>query len=184
MAKRNTDTTGLTDQQEKFCIQYAMDPEHNGTKAAEKAGYSPETAASQASRLLKNAKIQERIKILLGEQNVRVLNKADDVLRELKRIGYSDPRGIFDDKGGLLDPNKWPDDIARAIASVEIEELFDGYGENREQIGFTKKIKFWPKVHALELLGKNLKMFTDKIEVDDKSSLAARLARAKAKRDK
>ncbi len=48
----------LTPKQKAFAELY----DGNGTEAAIKAGYSPKTAAFQASRLLKNVNIQNAIK--------------------------------------------------------------------------------------------------------------------------
>jgi phage terminase small subunit len=41
---------------------YLADPSLNATKAAESAGYSPKTAASQASRLLRNVNVRKAVK--------------------------------------------------------------------------------------------------------------------------
>ena len=41
---------------ERFVREYLID--RNGTQAAIRAGYSPKTAAAQASRLLKDVKVQ------------------------------------------------------------------------------------------------------------------------------
>ena len=49
----------LTDKQEAFCQAYVL--EKNGTQAAIDAGYSPHTAQVQASRLLANSKVRERV---------------------------------------------------------------------------------------------------------------------------
>ncbi len=86
------------------------------------------------------------------------------ILRELRRIASSDMRKIFAKDGSLLPVDQWPEDMARAVQSVEVDELFEGVGREREQVGVTKKIKFWDKIKALELAGKNLAIFTDKIE--------------------
>ena len=37
-------------------------------------------------------------------------------------------------------------------------------GSERVWNGYIKKIKFWDKPRALELLGKNQKLFTEKVE--------------------
>jgi phage terminase small subunit len=52
---------------EKFCVLYAADPEGNGTRAAEGAGYSKKTAASQASRLLKRPDVRERVQAIRAD---------------------------------------------------------------------------------------------------------------------
>ena len=51
--------------------------------AAERAGYSEETADVQGSRLLKNVKVKKEIDKLLNAQAKRSTIKADRVLRDL-----------------------------------------------------------------------------------------------------
>lgn len=87
------------------------------------------------------------------------------VLKELALIGTVDIRRIFRDDGGLLPPNEWPEDVARAISAVDIEELYEGTGRDRQQVGFTKKIKMNDKLRALELIGKDRGMFVQKHSV-------------------
>ena len=53
-------------QHERFCNEYIID--HNGTQAAIRAGYSANTAAQQASRLLKKDPVCKRIEEL--EKNI------------------------------------------------------------------------------------------------------------------
>ncbi len=49
----------LNPRQDRFVDEYLLDG--NGTQAAIKAGFSPATAAQQASRLLRNVKVQQAI---------------------------------------------------------------------------------------------------------------------------
>lgn len=93
------------------------------------------------------------------------------VLSELKSIGMVDVRQVFEDDGSLKAPNTWPEPVARAIAGVDIFEEFEGRGEDRKQIGWTKKLKMNDKVRALELLGKHLKMFAERHEHFGKVSM-------------
>lgn len=128
----------------------------NGTEAAVAAGFSKKTAGQQASRLLKDVNIQQELasrrKVLANKFELRT----EDVLRELARIVYADPRKVFDACGKMLPVHKWPDEVAAMISSVEVEELFDGNGEDRRQIGHTKKIKIWDKNAAIEKAMKHL----------------------------
>ena len=101
----------------------------------------------------------------LRKRESSITRDAESVLDELARVGFSDMRKVFSPDGGLLPVGEWPEDIARAVSSVEVEELFEGSGKDREQVGWTKKVKLWPKTEALSLLGKNLKLFTDVIDV-------------------
>lgn len=153
----------LTAKQATFVKEYLVDL--NATKAAERAGYSPQTAESQASRLLRNVKVAQAVSKAMQERASRVEVKADDVLRELMRIGLSDIRQAYGEDGQLKKIHDMPDDIARAIGGIETEELWEGYGEERTRIGDTVKVKFWNKPQALELLGKHLKLFIDRTEL-------------------
>ena len=49
----------LTPKRDRFCLEYVKDL--NGKQAAIRAGFSAKTAESQASRLLRNAKVKARI---------------------------------------------------------------------------------------------------------------------------
>ena len=90
---------------------------------------------------------------------------------ELKTIATLDIRKAYDDQGRLKLPSEWPDELAGVVAAIETVEEFEGKGEARESIGFTKKLKLWDKLKALELLGKNLSMFIERHEVSGKVTL-------------
>ena len=83
------------------------------------------------------------------------------ILSELKNIGLVDIRQAYNSSGGLKNVQDIPEAVARCIVAIESEELFEGNGKNREQVGWTKRVKFSDKLRALELLGKNLQMFID-----------------------
>ena len=85
----------------------------------------------------------------------------DVILSELRRIASTDIRHFFDKNGILKEPHDWPLDLARAVSSIKVRELFDNQGN---KVGEQKEIKLWDKVKGLELLGNNLKMFTEKHE--------------------
>ena len=87
------------------------------------------------------------------------------VLQELRTLGLADITEIFNDEGGLKPISEWPESISRAVSSIEVFEEFEGRGENRVQSGWTKKVRFVDKSKALELLGKNSRLFNDKVEL-------------------
>lgn len=153
----------LNARQLRFVEAYVVLP--NAAAAAREAGYSKATADRIGSRLLKNA----GVKAAIAEHQARAATKAEvdavEVLRELKRIALVDVADIFDEQGRLKPLKEIPVDARRAIAGIETDELFGGAGENRIELGQTRKLKFWDKPKALELLGKHLKLFTDKVEV-------------------
>jgi len=81
------------------------------------------------------------------------------ILNELAHIGLVDIRGIFNESGRMRPPGEWPEDIARAIAGVEIED--DG----------STKVKLTDKIKALELIGKEMGMFVQRHAVEVKTTL-------------
>lgn len=179
MTKPRKDPDSLNESEEIFCQEYVVD--RNGTRAIQRAGFKGKdsSAAVAASKWLKKDKIVVRIQTLMDERAKRVQVEADDILMELKRLGYSDLRGLFREDGTIKHPTDWPEDLARAVASIEVEELFEGHGENRTWIGYTKKVKFWPKDRALELMGKHKKLFTEKVEHSGTMTLADLVAGSK-----
>jgi Terminase small subunit len=72
MSKQKNQYEELTEQQMRFAENYLEF--NNGTFAAVKAGYSENSAASQASRLLKNAKVKEYIEELRTIRRERIMN--------------------------------------------------------------------------------------------------------------
>jgi phage terminase small subunit len=152
----------LTDRQKAFCEEYLVDL--NGTAAAKRAGYSAKTSRVMAQQNLESPAVIAQLGMLMQARSERTQITADRTITEVARLGFSDLRKLFDAHGGLLPVHQWPDDVAAAVASVEVDELFEGFGENRVQVGFTKKVKLWDKPRALELLGKHLKLWVERIE--------------------
>lgn len=149
----------LTPKQQRFVDEYLVDL--NATQAAMRAGFSKKTAHSAGPRLLENVGVKAAIDTKKAKRTSKVEVKADEVLRELQTFGHMDPAEIVDEQGRLLPLKKMPEHVRRAIASVEIEEIWDGKGDERVQVGELKKVKFWPKHRGLELLGQHIKLFGD-----------------------
>lgn len=144
----------------------------NGNKAAEaaiEAGYNAKSAASRAARLLDRPNVQLMIRERQDELAQRHRLTTESVIAELSKIVHADPRRAFDDNGALLQIKDWPDDLAGAIASVEVEELFTGSGRDRTWIGYTKKVKFWDKNSAIDKAMKHLGLYAE----DNKQRLGA-----------
>ena len=155
------DPTKLTNARHRLFVDaYVREP--NATKAAIAAGYKKKTAAAQGSALLRNPKVRGALDARLEKHEQQADLKKQDVLRELAKIGTSDIRKAFDDKGCLLDIHKLPDELAPAISSIEVESYFDA---ERGETVTTKKVKFWEKTKALELYMKHLGLLIEKHEV-------------------
>lgn len=169
----------LNEMQARFCREFLID--RNASQAAIRSGYSPNGVEATASKLLTVAKVADRINALLSLQEKRLDIKADEILKELRRVGMSDVRELYREDGTVKHPTEWPDDLARAVSSIEVEELFEFVNGEKVWIGYTKKIKLWSKTQALDMLGKHKKLFTDRVELDVSDNLAEKIAAARAR---
>lgn len=173
----------LTPKQARFVLEYLVDA--NATKAAERAGYSARTAYQQGYENLQRPEIKAAIEAAEARRLKKVEVKGERVLSELALFAHSDLIDAFvTDKespfyGCLKQLVDMPEGIRRAIESIEFEELFEGKGEDKRKIGRTVTVKLWSKPKGLELLGRNQKLFTDKVEHSVSESLAELLTRAR-----
>ena len=155
----------LTVKQIRFCQEYIVDL--NGTQAAIRAGYSENSAQQISSELLLKPVIQAYIQELLDDRATRTQATADKVISEIFHLVSFDPAEIYDEEGRFKSIHSIPKNIRKAIASIETEEEFKRPldGSFKVKCGYIRKIKFWDKNKAIELLGKHLVLFTDKHEV-------------------
>jgi phage terminase small subunit len=171
MAKK----TELTPKQAEFVRQYLVDL--NGAEAARRAGYRGKYHDRIAYQLMQEPMIRDAIQEAMDKRSQRTEINADTILREVLKLATSDLRKLFDENGSLLPVDQWPDEAAISIQAVEVDEIWEWEDKKRVQVGETKKVKFWDKVKALELLGKHLKLFTEKHEHTADESLAKLLAK-------
>lgn len=110
----------------------------------------------KACKLLATDKVRLRLASVASEVTTEQKVTLERVVKEIDRIGHSDPlMHIYGADGQLTDPKTWPEDVRRCVASIETFEEFDGTGKDRRLIGYTRKVKFWPKHNALEMLMKH-----------------------------
>lgn len=153
----------LTPKQERFVAEYLIDL--NATQAAIRAGYSAKTAQEQGSRLLSNVMVAEAIQAAMKAREERTEITQDRVLLELSRIAFFDPRKLLRDDGSPKPIGELDDGTAAALAGLEITEEWEGSGEDRVFVGYTKKYKISDKNTAITNAMRHLGMFVDKSEV-------------------
>jgi phage terminase small subunit len=156
---RESIRVALTEKQRDFVREYLVDL--NATQAAIRAKYSPHTARFIGCENLTKPNIQAAIIAARRAQMERTQITADRVLCELARVAFSDPRKLFGANGALKPVTELDDDTAATLAQLEVFEETEGRGEAKVTVGYTKKLKQWDKVSALEKLGKHLGLFTD-----------------------
>lgn len=133
----------LTPKQKRFVEEYLVDA--NATQAATRAGYSAKTANEQGSRLLANVGVSKAIQLRMDKRSKRVEITADYVLTTIVET------------------------IERCKQATPVEE-FDHSFKEMVKTG-EWKFEHGAVLKGCELLGRHLKLFTDKIEHSGKFTL-------------
>ena len=156
----------MTDKQKRFCDEYLIDL--NATRAY-KTAYplikKDETARANGSRLLTYANIKKYIEERMQERQERTEVTQDQVVKELAAIAFAKATDYAEVRDGqviIKNTTDLSDMMVRAIAGIK---------EGRNGV----EIKLNDKGKALELLGRHLGMFKDRMEVsgleEEKSKL-------------
>lgn len=138
------------------------------------AGYAPNRC--NAARLKSNKNIQARILELQERSFKRHDITVDRILEEYAKIGFSDPRKLFDADGNPIPPHKLATDIAGAVTGIDwVTRMVDG----EEKL--VPRYKVADKRPALRDMGQHHDMFTEditiKAEVEHKTVSDLELAR-------
>ncbi len=147
----------LTEKQKLFVTEYLVDL--NATQAAIRAKYSPNTAQRIGSENLSKPLIAAAIAVERERLKSDLDITPERVLKELAALAFVDMSQAYNADGHLLNIHDMPEDVRRCISGFELE--------SHDKLGittYTKKIKNADKKGALELLGKHLALFTDRIE--------------------
>lgn len=126
----------MTDKQKMFVKEYMKDL--NATQAAVRAGYSEDTARQIGCENLTKPYIQEAIEKEMQERTAKVEIDAEYVLKGLKKVA----------ERCMQEEEVMKYDYEEKCLIGTGEYKFDSSGANK----------------AFELLGKYLKLFTDKVE--------------------
>jgi phage terminase small subunit len=157
---READRDTLTPKQARFVTEYLVDL--NATAAYRRAGYkvkSDEVASAASARLLGNVKVAAAVAAGQAERSERTKVTADQVVRELARLAFSDPRQVMEwGPGGvkLRDSSELTDDAAALVESVS---------ETTTVGGGSLKVKLHSKVAALRMLAEHLGMLKVPVEL-------------------
>ena len=168
----------LTDKQRRFCEEYIVDL--NATQAAIRAEYSEKTAYSMGQRLLKKVEAQEYIKQLKEERAARTQIEADRVIYELSLIAFSnaaDYAAVVDEETYVEVDGNWIkllDEDGNPVMKRTVKPVLtkDLTAEQKRALAVIKKgrdgfeVKPYDKVRALELLGKHIGLFEEKVNVN------------------
>ena len=157
----------LRDKQKRFIDEYMIDL--NATQAALRAGYSRQWAAGAGYRNMNKPRIRERIDALMRQRSEKMRISQENVLKELAAIAFSSPKAVtaWGPEGiRVRDSDALADAEAALVAEIVAPQ------------GRTVKIKLYDRLKALELLGRHLGMFRDRMEVSGFPGIAERLEAA------
>ena len=146
----------MTDKQKIFADEYLIDL--NATRAYRVAYPSvkkDETAAQAGSRMLRNVKVAKYISDRMKERQERTDVTQDRVVQELAASAFAKATDYVEIRGGrvvIKDTIQLEDNQIRAIAGIK-------EGANGIEIKLNDKEK------ALELLGRHLGMWNDKLDI-------------------
>lgn len=131
---------------------------NNASEAAIHAGWSAKTSRSTGSQILKEPDVQA----IIGTRIDKVLHEAELTTerwaKEMACIGHFDPGELYDENDNLIPLNKLPEHVRRAIGSIDIDQRYEGKGDDARLVT-TTKIKPWDKNQALANIGKHLGVF-------------------------
>ena len=123
----------LTTKQQLFVDEYLVDL--NATRAAIRAGYSEKTAEFQASRLLKNVKIEKMLSIRMKARERRTAITHDKVLEDIERIKQNAMQLVPDKDGNMTMANH-----AAALKAAELQGRHLGMFNYKIEVGGTISI--------------------------------------------
>jgi phage terminase small subunit len=147
----------LTPKQQQFVEEYLVDL--NATQASIRAGYSRRTAEWIGPQLLGKTHVQAAVQAAMSARAARTEVTQDRVVTELARVAFGDARKVMTwgpDGLTLKASSELTDEEAAFVAEVS---------ETTTEHGGSLKLKTNDKLKALELLGRHLGMFKEKVEV-------------------
>lgn len=158
----------LTKNQKIFCDEYLIDL--NATRAykvAYKNVTKDETAAASSSRLLRNVKVKDYVNERMKAREKRTEVTQDKVLKELAKIGFANITDYiniietegYNESGELQKYNDVKLEITKELDEAKQSAISEiKRGKNGVELKLNDKVK------ALELIGKHLGMFVDRVE--------------------
>ncbi|HVJ42366.1 MAG TPA: terminase small subunit [Dongiaceae bacterium] len=177
----------------------------NATEAARQVGYLEYSAGNAGYRLLQRPAVAAAIAGRQEDLRRRNAVTVDRVISELAKLAFADPRDLFTADGKLKPLHELDDASAASIAALEVLAVAGGPraaagraaraasaqardgshadeaagGESGDTVLELRKIKRWDKAKALELLGRYLGLFKDRLELGVSSDLAASIEAAR-----
>jgi phage terminase small subunit len=158
--------SSLTAKEQRFVSEYLV--HGNASKAARKAGFSRRSAGQIGWEILKKHEIAACLQVGLDLIAARCEVTAEKVMHELAAVAFSNITHFeIKEHGDVALEEDAPAEAIRAVQYVKRTVREDG--------SITTEYRLWDKLKALELLGKKLKLFVERVEVENAQDEAYRL---------
>lgn len=158
----------LTDKQRLFCLHYVRC--FNATKAAVKAGYSPETAMEQGYQLLHKTSVRGEIQRLKQNRLNRKMLDEDDIFQKYMDIAFADMNDFAEISAGMVH-------IKPDLDGTLLSELSDTPSG--------VKVKLADRMKALQWLTDHMDMATEeqRARIDQMKAQTKRLSGTESKEE-
>lgn len=160
------DLRPLNPRHRRFVLFYLGDSNGNASDAYRRVyGGDRRSVESAASRLLSHVKVSA---VIAKHQRKAEQTFALTVARleeELARVAFFDPGKLFKSDGAPLAIHEIDEDTRRAIAGFDVEELWEGAGEERVRLGDVRKWRLADKIAAIRLGMQRRGALVEKVEV-------------------
>jgi phage terminase small subunit len=169
----------LTAKEEKFCLEVATGVDEFSRPISYAEAYrrsynagkmKASTVDVKASQMMAKDKIAVRVQELRSEVVKEAVIDAGYVLKRLVEIDQMDVIDIHNDDGTIKPIRDWPKVWRQYLTSIEVSEIMQGSGDDRQIAAILKKVKWPDKVRNLELIGKHLAVGAFVEKVDHSSS--------------
>src|SRR4029077_4935907 len=188
-SKASTQPPGeaLSPKHEAF-VQAYVSRGMNGTKAY-RAVYpsikSDDVAGAAAARLLGNVRVQARIAEIMRAGAERAEVTIEQVVRELKLIGFSDIRKVVSWRNELVTRTEKGKDgepvmvevVMPRVTIVDADKISDeaaaAVAEVSQTVNGALRVKMHDKHAALVSIGKHLGMFVDRMQIQERKQISA-----------
>lgn len=151
----------LTHPEQLFVLHLLADPKLSQTAAAIGAGYSKRRARQAGSEIAHRPHVKAAIDAAIEARCARIAVTADNVVDELRRIAFADPRRAmeWDGEGVRFIPSDEIDtDTAHSIAEVTSRRRTTTDEDGRETVTVEMRMKHHSKEGALALLARHTKV--------------------------
>ena len=133
----------------------------NQSEAYRQAGYKAKDPANGSIILQRNSKVLARLAFKRGQLAQKLEITEERNLRAMANTAYVDLADFYNEDGSLKNIHDIPKEARMAMAGIEVEEIFEGRGENRRKVGETKKVRCWDRNKAQENIARILGQFKE-----------------------